>query len=140
MDSEPDPSIALLSIHPEYVELIATGEKKVEFRRIRFQRHLTHIVVYSTSPEKRLVGYFEVEDMEVDSPELISSKYEANGGVSPETLSKYMKDATHAVAIIIGNFYSFSKHIDLNDIGIVSPPQSFRYLDQGIFEYLQSYV
>ena len=140
MDSESSGSVALLSIHPEYVELMAMGKKKVEFRRTRFLRTLTHVVVYSTSPEKRLAGYFEVENIEIDSPESISSKYTDKGGISSERLSMYMEDATYAVAIIIGNFYSFSKKVSLDDIGILSPPQSFRYIDHGILEVLESYI
>ena len=140
MDSEPDASVALLSIHPEYVELMATGKKKVEFRRTRFLRRLTHVVVYSTSPERRLAGYFEVEEVDIDSPDLISRKYRDKGGVSVEALSRYMENASHAVAIIMGDFHQFSENIRLDDIGITSPPQSFRYLDHGILEVLQSYI
>ena len=140
MDSEPGASVALLSIHPEYVELMAAGKKKVEFRRTRFLRRLTHVVVYSTSPEKRLAGYFEVEGVEIDSPESISRKYVDKGGISSERLSRYMKDATHAAAITIGNFHSFSKKINLDDIGVLSPPRSFRYLDHNILEILETYV
>ncbi len=140
MDSEPDASLALLSIHPEYVELMATGKKKVEFRRTRFLRHLTHIVVYSTSPEKRLAGYFEVERIDIASPQSISSKHKEDGGISHERLSRYMKDANYAVAILMGDFHPFKKNLSLDDIGVLYPPQSFRYLDTSVLDTLQAHV
>ena len=135
-----DGSIALLSIHPEYVRLMVEGAKRVEFRRTAFARPVTHIVVYSTTPEKRLVGYFEVADVDRDSPTSLWRKHKNSSGISRERLFEYFKGGRHAVAIIMGAFYSFKKELSLEDIGVFAPPRSYRYLDRGILATLESHI
>ena len=135
-----DGSIALLSIHPEYVRLIVEGAKRVEFRRTSFARPVSHVVVYSTMPEKRLVGYFEVADVDKGSPMSLWSRHNKNGGISRERLFEYLEGGRQAVAIIMGAFYSFRKELRLEDIGVFAPPRSFRYLDRGILATLESHT
>lgn len=48
----------ILSIHPEYVEKILAGEKTVELRRLLPRQNVEKIYIYSTSPVKKIVGYF----------------------------------------------------------------------------------
>ena len=60
----------LLSINPEYVEKIFSGEKKYEFRRNIFKRkNIKSIIIYSTSPVKKVVGEFYIEEIIEDLPE-----------------------------------------------------------------------
>jgi predicted transcriptional regulator len=50
----------LLSIKPEYAELIKSGLKKYEFRRKIFKKagH-SKVFIYSTSPVKKITGVFD---------------------------------------------------------------------------------
>lgn len=133
-----DGSIALLSIHPEYVKLILEGAKRVEFRRTSFAKPLSHVVVYSTSPERRLAGYFEVVDVDKGSPVSLWRKHNRSSGISRERLFEYLEGGRQAVAIIMGAFYSFRKELSLEDIGVLAPPRSFRYLDRRVLPILES--
>ena len=136
MDSSPDGSVAVLSIHPEYARLIASGEKKVEFRRNGFSRPLTHVVVYSTSPESRLVGYFEVEDISRGTPEALWDNHNGHSGISREKLFDYFGDEDEVTAITIGSFYEFRETVTLEDLGMTTPPRSFRYVDHEVLAKL----
>ena len=52
----------LLSINPPYVDKIFNGEKKFEYRRAIFKDNsVDTIVIYSTSPIKKVVGEFKVK-------------------------------------------------------------------------------
>lgn len=120
--------IALLSIHPEYVRLMSKGEKRVEFRRARFRHELTHVVVYATSPERRIVGYFEVVGIDEGSATSLWRTHKKHSGISRKRLFAYLRGARQAVAIKIGRFHEVKRKISLGEVGAAAPPQSFVYL------------
>ena len=60
---------ALLSIKPEFIEKIFSGEKQVEFRKSCFKEDVQTVVVYATMPVGKIVGEFEIETILSDSPE-----------------------------------------------------------------------
>ena len=45
----------LMSIKPKYVEKILSGEKKYEYRKTLLKKDVESILVYSTSPVKKVV-------------------------------------------------------------------------------------
>ena len=58
----------LMSINPEHVENILSGEKRYEFRKTRCKEHVDTILIYSTSPVMKIVGEVEVKGIIKDSP------------------------------------------------------------------------
>ena len=65
----------LLSIKPEFVEKIISGEKKFEFRKTLPKREgVTTVVVYSTMPVGRVIGEFKVKDTLSNTPESLWEK------------------------------------------------------------------
>ncbi|OQW98197.1 MAG: hypothetical protein BWK74_05140 [Desulfobacteraceae bacterium A6] len=51
----------LLSIKPEFAEMIFSGTKKYEFRRSVFKNpDVKTIVVYASSPVRKVIGEFEI--------------------------------------------------------------------------------
>ena len=70
----PDAAV-LLSIRPDYVELISGGVKRVEFRRRPFARDVARIVIYATGPVKKLVGFCEAEKLVEDTPAARWARY-----------------------------------------------------------------
>ena len=63
MDSSATRNVVLLSIHPEFADRIFDGSKTIELRRISLPPELKHVVVYSTAPVMKIVGYFDVDDL-----------------------------------------------------------------------------
>ena len=134
----PEGAVALLSIHPHYVELIRNGAKRVEFRRRPFARNISHIVIYSTAPVQRLVGFCEVEQVVTAPPATLWSRYARNGGITREALLEYLEGLSTAVAIVIKKFIPLKRLTALPEIGVKAPPQSFQYLDHFAFHSLTS--
>ncbi len=132
----PEGAIALLPIHPRYVELIQNGAKRVEFRRRPFARAVSRIVVYSTAPVQRLAGFCEVEQVVIKPPATLWRTYKRAGGITREALLSYLEGLNTAVAIELRGFTPFSKLTALPEIGIQHPPQSFQYLDDMAFRRL----
>ena len=130
-------AVALLSIHPEYVNLIKDGVKRVEFRRVRFARDVAHIVIYATSPIQRVVGFCAVEQVVRDTPANLWSGHGKRGGVSKSTLMKYLANLNVATALLLGEFHSIPEGFDLTSIGVERPPQSFQYLKENILSALR---
>ena len=126
-------TVALLSVHPEYVDLIKKGGKRVEFRRRPFARTITHIVIYATSPVKKLVGVCEVERVIQDAPAALWARYGWGGGISRDALFRYLDGLMYGIAIVLRSFRSFVNLLDLSALGVERPPQSFRYLNKSVF-------
>ena len=52
----------LMSIKPKYVEKILSGEKKYEYRKTLLKKDVESILVYSTSPVKKVVCEIKLLD------------------------------------------------------------------------------
>lgn len=126
--------VVLLSIRPEYIKQIIKGIKKVEFRKKIFSKTVKKVVVYSSSPQKRIIGYFEVTKITVDTPSQIWNQYKQVGGISKEKYEEYYKNKEQAYAIEIDQFVCFSKALNpLEFDSKFRPPQSFCYVDNVEF-------
>ena len=129
-------AVALLSIRPRYVDLIVNGVKSVEFRRRPFAKSISHIVIYSTTPVKRLVGVCEVERVVTDTPVALWYNHGDKGGITREALFTYLEGLLTATAIVTRKFIPFPTEMNLPEIGIERPPQSFQYLNDIVFASL----
>ena len=62
----------LLSIKPEFVEKIFSGEKLYEYRKAMFKNvNVSSVVIYSTMPVGKIVGEFKFKKIHIDSPKVI---------------------------------------------------------------------
>ena len=67
----------LLSIRPEFVEKILSGEKKYEYRKAIWTKDsndINSVLIYETSPVSKVVASFRIGKIIADSPENIWSK------------------------------------------------------------------
>ncbi|HIX40253.1 MAG TPA: ASCH domain-containing protein [Candidatus Desulfovibrio intestinigallinarum] len=121
---------ALLSIKPEFVEKIFSGEKRFEFRKSAFRQDISCVIVYATSPVRRIVGEFEVEEILQAPPRQLWQKTKDSAGISKSLFFDYFSGKRYAVAIKIGKLKKYEKEIDpYKEFGDkFIPPQSFRYL------------
>jgi predicted transcriptional regulator len=124
-----DLTVALLSIHPEYALRILSGEKRVEFRRARFGVEPRFIVIYATHPLKRVVGAFEVAQIDEDTPERIWTRHSECGGISATAYAQYFAGRRRAFAIRIARVWQLRSSVPISEIPSVrAVPQSFQYL------------
>ncbi|MDV0445732.1 hypothetical protein MmiAt1_13260 [Methanimicrococcus sp. At1] len=118
----------LLSINPEHVDKIMTGEKKFEFRKVRCRSDVDKIVIYATSPIMQVVGEVDILDIIEDRPDEVWNQTSAYAGISRKFYDDYYKGKEKAVAYKLGNVNKYEKSANLADFGIHSAPQSFIYL------------
>ena len=125
--------IALLSIKPEYADLIFSGEKRFEYRKKVFSKEeIKRIVVYASSPLKKLIGEFEIGKIIRDTPESIWRKTADHAGIERKNFFKYFEGKNEGYAISIKRIIRYKTPINPKTVfpGFV-PPQSFRYIRQN---------
>lgn len=122
----------LLSIKPQFVEKIISGEKTFEYRKQVFKQDISTVVIYATKPVGKIVGEFKVKDILKDSPSNIWRKTKKNSGISKEFFMDYFNDRDSAYALEIQDFVKFDLEIDPKDVFLkFTAPQSFMYLDEN---------
>lgn len=129
----------LLSIKPKYADLILRGAKRVEFRRSWATHEVSVIVLYSSAPIQKLVGIVEVEDVVIASPSALwKTCTERGGGLTRAELRTYFSGKSQGVAVLLGEVFKFSKHLDPTRITAnFVPPQSFRYMELSEYNRLE---
>ena len=122
----------LLAIKPEFAEKIFEGSKKFEFRRVIFKNgDVKVVVVYASSPIKKVIGEFEIDEVVVSEPESLWHKTKKHSGITKEYFDSYFSDKDKGFAIKIKNLKKYRKPKCLKaDFNISSPPQSFLYLNK----------
>lgn len=119
----------LLSINPEFVAKIASGEKKYEFRKIEFKQEISEILVYETSPMSKVVGIFRRGVILSEAPEKIWELTKLHSGIEKDFFDSYYENRTKAVAIEIQDYQSFKVPKKLSEYGVKTAPQSFVYIN-----------
>ena len=119
----------LLSINPEYSSQILQGIKKYEFRRQIAKRKVDEILIYSTSPEMKVVGSVKVNSVIKNTPQLLWEETKDYAGICKEKFFTYFKGKENAFAYKLGDVTIFNPPQSLVDYDIKVAPQSFVYLD-----------
>lgn len=114
----------LMSIRPEYAEAILSGAKTFELRRRRPSFATgSRVVVYSSSPDRRLLGTFEAgvvhEAQLAELWKLVSGK----AGVTRKVFEGYFRGCQCGYAIEVRS----PKRLDPKPLRF-RPPQSYLYL------------
>jgi predicted transcriptional regulator len=122
------PLVALLSIKPTYAEAIFSGRKKVEFRKTKFRRAVSHIVVYATAPVQRVIGWFVTGETHQSSPRQLWRRFATVGGILREDFLSYYSKHEQGVAIEVRATRRLKKPILLHRVTSSPPPQSYIYL------------
>lgn len=126
----------LLSIKPKYVRRIIAGQKKYEFRKSVFKKEeVREIVVYSSSPEKKIIGTFQIGGILEETPEKIWDLCKNEAGIDRGEFFAYFKEKPLAYALQIQNFTKFPQPIDPYKINPdFKPPQSYCYFNLSDFQ------
>lgn len=129
MDTRKNKNVIALSIFPKYAHAILCGEKTVEFRRNGMPTNITHIVVYSTSPDQMILGYCEVTKCIEDSPAKLWENYGEYGVISKKDFFSYYEGYEKGKCYLIEKPRSFKRPITLEKCKSFSKsPQSFVYV------------
>lgn len=120
----------LLSIKPEFAELIFEGTKRFEYRRTIFKNDkIKTVVVYASSPVKKVIGEFEIECILQDDIETLWKKTKKHAGIEKNYFDQYFENKEQGFAIEIKKPRLYRKSLCLKEDFNLMPPQSFLYLD-----------
>ena len=118
----------LISINPEHVENIISGKKKYEFRKIAAKQDVSSIIIYETTPIKRIVAEAEILDVIMLPPEQLWKETKQSAGISKMFFDEYFQGRQIAYAYKLGKITVYKEPKRLVDFGVKSAPQSFVYV------------
>ncbi|HVW67098.1 MAG TPA: hypothetical protein VHA78_05235 [Candidatus Peribacteraceae bacterium] len=121
-----------LPIKPKYALQIHQLNKLVEFRKVGFKRNSDICIVYASSPVKKIIGYFVIEEVAMGTPNTIWRKYGRHGCISRAEFYEYFGSSEKAFAIKIKSYHALDQEVDPQErIRNFHIPQSFRYLSDS---------
>jgi len=123
----------LIAIKPKYANLILNRKKKVEVRRRGSSiQPGDRLVIYSSSPEKKVVGTCEVRDVIVETPVELFRRLGSGTCLTKGEFETYLEGTSRGVGIGVKRVRRFAKPIGLStlrqELGGFSVPQSYRFL------------
>lgn len=118
----------LLPIKPEYANKIVDQTKLYEYRKNVCKRDIDKIVIYSTSPVKRIIAEVEVKSIISNTPNKLWDETKQYSGISKTKYMKYFENKDIAFAYKLGKVIVYEQPKKLKDIGIDYYPQSYVYL------------
>lgn len=136
----------LISIKPKYCDLIFSGRKTVELRRV-FSRDLIvggEMILYATAPVSAIVGYTYVGCVEKKWLPCLKALYRRRAMVSFEEFAEYFKGKKVGYGIPLVYKHAFQRPFRLASIrrriADFRPPQNFCYtkneLESAIADHL----
>jgi predicted transcriptional regulator len=124
----------LISIKPEYVQMILSGDKSVEIRNrpVKLQPG-TLLWIYSTLPKGCLEAVAVVHSTEFDAPSVIWKRHYNRIGVSWNVFLRYVNGSAHVSAIFLKDVARLVPSLTLHDLRSeiegFNPPQFLRRID-----------
>lgn len=122
------PEPVLMSLNPEYYELIWQGLKTHEFRRRYLTGRPTTWYVYLTAPVSRLAAVIDLDEAVLDTPQHIAEIADAVGVGNGASVYEYMQDLERGLALPIRRVreYAGFAAAELTEmLGSFHPPQSY---------------
>ena len=124
------PKRVLLSLKPRFAEAILAGEKTFEFRRALFRHPVTSVVIYASSPTRKVVGEFTIGKVLFLGIDALWNSTRHGGGIDRDYFERYFAGRSQGYALKVKRARRYRLPLCLlKDLGIKHPPQSFRYLD-----------
>lgn len=123
----------LLSLKPDYADLVFDGLKEAELRRrISSCMENRDVFIYVTSPVRQLRGGFRVGQVWSGTPEEVWRRVSKLAGVHKRDFDAYYAGRTVAYALEITDVWEYKNPASLNTLGNRLPdfvvPQSWRYV------------
>lgn len=140
-----EPTGVLLSIRPDFAKLIASGAKTVELRR-RFPDLAAGsiLVLYATKPTAAVIGLAHLRSITTASLPGIWKRFGEASGVSKQTFDQYFDGCIEGLAIEVADFAPLVPPLSLAELQEAwpdfAPPQSYRYVPEGVLRGLRSSV
>ena len=124
---------AILSLKPQYVELILSGKKTVELRnRVVRMEPGTVIWIYATKPVGGIVALAELDSVVHDTPAQIWVRYEREMCIDRAHFDSYIDNRESVSALILSSVRELKQSVTLDwirrSVGNFQPPQFYSRL------------
>lgn len=130
-------NLILISIHPEHVQKILSGEKRFEFRKKIPNHQVCKMVIYATSPVMKVVAVADIDATISSNPEKVWRLTRHASGISKRFFSDYFDNRPVAHALSIGEVRELETPVALAEISrTMVAPQSYRFVDEAFLSKL----
>jgi len=127
----------LISIHPQHVAKILSGEKRFEFRKRVPPDSVRRMVIYATAPIMKVVAVAEISGKLSAKPESIWKKTRHASGITKQHFNAYFQARDIAHALKIGDVTELLSPLPLSDICLkLVAPQSYSFIDDSLVNKL----
>lgn len=131
----------ILSIKPEFVEKIFSGEKQYEYRKVLFKQKVDTVYIYASRPISKIVGEFKIAEIICDTPANIWNQTKAHSGVTKSFFQKYYEGKDKGVALKIKECKKYKKAVEPSTIvPNFKVPQSFIYVNLDSNRMIECYL
>lgn len=120
--------ICLMSIKPTFFEKISSGIKKVEYRKV-CPKEQSHVLLYVSSPIKKICGIIEVDRIVSGDKESVWNLTKNISGISEKDFLSYVGGKSVVYAIYIRCFFPISEIAPAEIIEDFTPPQNYLFLE-----------
>lgn len=117
----------IISVNPEHVNNIINGTKKYEYRTKTAKNDVNKLIIYETTPIKKVVAEAEIVEVLAFEPNILWKKTKEFSGISKEFFDSYFKNREIAYAYKLGKIKVYEKPKELAEFGLKTAPQSFAY-------------
>lgn len=126
----------LISIKPQYAQMILEGRKTVELRRTNVKAQIGDVfVVYATTPVKKVVAIFSVKELHYAPIDIVWKRYGINSCLSYLDFKVYSHNKEDMCAIIIENVTAVDGLClrDIREKAAIHIPQSYMSITESLF-------
>lgn len=133
-----DRKYVLMSIKPVYAELIKSGRKTIELRRVAPKvKPGDVLVIYESSPIKRITAVCEIEAIIVTEPSTLWEISKTAAGLSINSFKQYFAGKNQAVGIQLRRVQKLNEPKELSALSEnMRAPQSYRYISHEQYRIL----
>lgn len=125
-------TLAMISLHPQYWEMCRAGSKIWVLREDTISpRWVDGLVIYATAPVSRIVGEVDLVGTHVGYVDDVWEIVQTGCGITRDQYDLYYRDQEIAIAYRIGDVYEYTP-----SLGVLFPPQGYRYLYLGEYKGL----
>lgn len=117
----------IISINPEHVNNIINGTKKYEYRTKAAKKDVNKLIIYETTPIKKVVAEAEIVEVLALDPSALWEKTKEYSGIMKNFFDEYFKDRKVAYAYKLGKIKVYDELKTLTEFGLRVAPQSFAY-------------
>ena len=132
-----DKKYVLMAIKPQYANLIKSGEKKAELRRVAPHVNPGDIlVIYESAPISKVTSYAEIAALIQMPPCTLWESVGADAKIDKGNFDSYFYNKEVGSALKLINIKVLTEARSLNAVSGLRAPQNYRYMSEMDFNLL----